>query len=70
MKYISIVEIVRDEREEYKYIYDAFSYDDINYLIFFTYYKYLFNINLNYPKIRITPILIERMVNIERIYNK
>ena len=62
--------MVKDKREEYEYIYNAFSYDNINYLIFFIYYKYLFNINSDYPKIRITPTLIRRMVNTEIICDK
>ena len=70
VEYVSIVKMIRNEREEYEYIYDAFNYDDTNYSIFFIYYKYLFNINPNYLKIRITPILIGRIVNIERIYDK
>ena len=62
--------MVKDEREEYKYIYNIFSYNDTNYSIFFIYYKYLFNINLDYSKIRITPTLIERIINIEITYDK
>ena len=70
MEYISIVKIVKDEQEEHEYIYNVFDYNNTNYSIFFTYYKYLFNINLDYLKIRINPTLIERIVNIEIIYNK
>ena len=62
--------MVKDEREEYKYIYNIFEYNNINYLIFFIYYKYLFNINLDYLEIWITLTLIERIVNIEIIYDK
>ena len=36
IEYISIVNLIRDEREEYKYIYEAFGYNDTNYLIFFS----------------------------------
>ena len=36
IEYISIVNLIRDEREEYKYIYKAFRYNDTNYLIFFS----------------------------------
>ena len=43
--------MIRDERGEYEYIYEAFEYDDINCSIFFTNYKYLFNVNPNYLKI-------------------
>ena len=61
---------MKDKQEEYKYIYNVFSYNNTNYLIFFTHYKYLFNIDLDYSKIRITPTLIERMINIEMICDK
>ena len=70
IEYVSIVKMVKDEREGHEYIYDVFSYNDTNYLIFFTHYKYLFNIDPNYLKIRIIPTLIERMVNTEIIYDK
>ena len=62
--------MVKDKQEEYRYIYNIFSYNDTNYSIFFTYYKYLFNINLNYLKIRIISTLVERIVNIEIICDK
>ena len=70
IEYVSIVKMIKDERREYEYIYDVFSCDDINYSMFFTYHKYLFNINLDYPKIRIIPTLIGRIVDTEIIYNK
>ena len=62
--------MVKDEQGEYEYIYNAFGYNNTNCSIFFTYYKYLFNIDLDYSKIRITPTLIGRIVNIEIICNK
>ena len=62
--------MVKDKQEKHKYIYNIFGYNNTNYSIFFTYYKHLFNIDLNYSKIRITPTLIERIVNIEIIYDK
>ena len=62
--------MIKDEREEYEYIYNIFGYNNTNYLIFFIYYKYLFNINLDYLKIRITPILIYRIVDNRRIYEQ
>ena len=61
---------MKDKREKYKYIYNIFNYNDINYSIFFIHYKHLFNINLDYLKIRITPTLIEKIVNIEIICDK
>ena len=62
--------MIKDKQEEYKYIYNIFGYDNTNYSIFFTYYKYLFNINLDYLKIRIISTLVERIINIEIIYDK
>ena len=70
VEYVGIVEIVKDEWEEYKYIYNVFGYDNTNCSIFFTYYKYLFNVDLDYSKIRIIPTLIERIINIEIICDK
>ena len=70
VEYVNIVKIVKDEQEEYEYIYNIFSYNNTNYSIFFTYYKYLFNINLDYLKIRIIPTLVRRIVNIEIICDK
>ena len=70
VKYVDIVKMVKDEQEEYKYIYNIFGYDNINYSIFFIYYKYLFNMDLDYSKIRIISTLIERIVNIEMICDK
>ena len=70
VEYVGIVEMMKDEQGEYEYIYDTFEYNDTNCLIFFTHYKHLFNINLDYSKIRITPTLIERMVNIRMICDK
>ena len=70
IEHIGIVKMVKDEREEYEHIYEAFKYNNINYSIFFTNYKHLFNINPNYLKIRITSTLIERIVSIEIICDK
>ena len=70
IEHINIINMIRDKREEYKYIYKVFDYNNTNYLIFFIYYKHLFNINLNYLKIRITSILIRKMVDKGIIYNK
>ena len=60
--------MIKDEREEYKYIYEAFRYNNTNYSIFFTNYKYLFNINPDYLEIRITLVLIYRIVDNRIIY--
>ena len=62
--------MVKDKQEEYKHIYNIFSYDNTNYSIFFTYHKHLFNIDLDYLKIRITSILIGKIVNMGIIYDK
>ena len=70
VEHVGIVEMVKDKRREHKYIYDVFNYDDTNCLIFFIYHKHLFNVDSNYLKIRITLILMGKMVNIEMIYDK
>ena len=70
IEYISLIDIIKNEREEYEYIYKAFDYDDINYSIFFIRHKYLFNIDPDYSKIRIIPILIRKMVDKRIVYNK
>ena len=70
VEYVGIVKMVKDKREEYKYIYNVFGYDDTNCSIFFTYYKYLFNVDSDYLKIRINPTLIGRMISIEMICDK
>ena len=62
VEHIGLVNIIRDKREEHEYIYEAFDYDDINYSIFFIRHRYLFNVNPDYSKIRITPILIKEMM--------
>ena len=36
VEYISIIDLIRDERGEHKYVYKAFSYNNINYSIFFS----------------------------------
>ena len=63
VEHIGIVDIIRDKREEYKYIYKTFKCDNVDYSIFFFYHKYLFNMNPNYLKIRIIPILMRKMVD-------
>ena len=70
VEHVSIVNMIRDKREEHEYIYEIFEYDDVNYSIFFSHYKYLFNIDLDYLKIRITSILIRKIVDKGIIYNK
>ena len=70
VEYVSIVKMVKDEREKHEYIYNIFGYNDTNCSIFFTHYKHLFNIDPDYLKIRITPTLIERIVNIGIICDK
>ena len=70
VEYVGIVNMIRDKREEHEYIYETFEYDDVDYSIFFSHHKYLFNMNLDYSKIRITPILIRKMVDKGIIYDK
>ena len=62
--------MIKDERGEHEYIYNVFDYNDTNYSMFFTHHKHLFNMDLDYPKIRIIPTLMERIVNIEIICDK
>ena len=70
IEHASIINIIRDKREEHEYIHKTFKYNNINYLMFLFYHKYLFNMNLDYLKIRITLILMRKMVNERIIYNK
>ena len=70
VEHIGIVDMIRDKREEYEYIYKTFEYDDVNYSIFFFHHKYLFNINPDHPKIRITSILMRKMVDEEMVCDK
>ena len=70
VEHVGIVKMVKDEQGEYEYIYNAFGCDDINCSIFFTHHKHLFNMDPDHPKIRITPTLIGRMVNIGMICDK
>ena len=70
VEHIGIVEMVKDEWGEHEYIYDAFGYDDTNCSMFFTHYKHLFNVDLDHPKIRITPTLMGRMVDTGMICDK
>ena len=36
IEYISMIDLIRDKREEYKYIFEVFSYNNTNYLMFFS----------------------------------
>ena len=63
IEHVGIVDMIRDKREEHEYIYKTFNYDNINYSMFFFHHKHLFNMDLNYLKIRITPILMRKMVD-------
>ena len=62
--------MIRDEREEHEYIYETFECDDVDYSIFFSHYKHLFNMDPDYLKIRITPILMRKMVDERMVYDK
>ena len=63
VEHVGVVNLIRDKREEHEYIYETFEYDNIDYSIFFFYYKYLFNMDLDHSKIRITLILMRKMVD-------
>ena len=70
VEHIGIVDIIRDKREEHEYIYKTFKYNNVDYSIFFSHYKHLFNMDLDYPKIRITSILMRKMIDERMIYDK
>ena len=70
VEHVGMVDMIRDEREEHEYIYETFECDDVDYSIFFSYYKHLFNMDPDYLKIRITPILIRKMVDERMVYDK
>ena len=55
--------MLRDKREDTKYIVKQFNYDNIEYSIYFTQYKHLFNMNSNYLKVRIILLLIKEIIN-------
>ena len=70
VEHVGIIDIIRDKREEHEYIYEIFECNDVDYSIFFSHYKHLFNIDLDHLKIRITPILIRKMVDEGMVYDK
>ena len=70
VEHVGMINMIRDKREEHKYIYKTFEYNDVDYSMFFSHHKHLFNVDLNHPKIRITPILIRKMVDEGMVYNK
>ena len=70
VEYVGMIDIIRDEREEHEYIYKTFEYDDVDCSMFFSHYKHLFNVDPDYPKIRITPILMRKMVDKGMICDK
>ena len=63
VEHVGMVDMIRDEREEHEYIYETFECDDVDCSMFFSYHKYLFNVDLDYSKIRITSILMRKMVD-------
>ena len=63
IKYIRNIEILRDKKEDAKYIVEQFDYDNIKYSIYFIRYKHLFNVNSNYLKIRIISLLVKEIIN-------
>ena len=70
IEYVSIIDLIKDEREKHKYIYKVFSCNNTNYSIFFSRYKYLFNINLNHFIVLLILVLIRKMINDKTIYDK
>ena len=70
IEYVDIVNLIKDEREEYEYIYKAFSCNNINYLMFFNRYKHLFNIDLDHLSVPLILILIRKMVDNGMICDK
>ena len=63
VEHVGMVDMIRDKREEHEYIYETFEYDDVDYSIFFSHYKHLFNVDPDHLKIRITPILMRKIVD-------
>ena len=53
VEHIRIVEILQDERANTEYIAESFEYQDIECSIYFSQHKHLFNVDLDYPKLRI-----------------
>ena len=70
VEHVGMVDMIRDKREEHKYIYKTFKCDDVDCSIFFSHHKHLFNMDPDHPKIRITPILIRKMVDERIVCNK
>ena len=70
VEYVGVVDLVRDEREEYEYIYETFECEDIDCSMFFSHHKHLFNVDPDHPKIRITPILMRKIVDKEIVCDK
>ena len=67
---ISGVDIIKDKREEHEYIYKIFNYNNIHYLIFFLRHKHLFNIDLDYLNVHLTPILMRRIMDEDIVCDK
>ena len=70
VEYISMIDLIKDEREKHKYVYKAFSYNNTNYLIFFSRYKHLFNMNLDHLSVLLILILMRKIVDNRMICNK
>ena len=69
IEYVSIVDILKNKRGKHKYIYETFGYNNYEYFIFYTHHKYLFNIDPNHSRIRITLTLIQKMVSKRIVYD-
>ena len=70
VEHVGMIDMIRDKREEHEYIYETFECNDVDCSIFFSHHKYLFNIDLDHLKIRITLILIRKMVDKGIVYDK
>ena len=70
VEHVGMIDMIRDEREEHEYIYKTFECDDVDYSMFFSHHKHLFNMDPDHSKIRITPILMRKMVDEGMVYDK
>ena len=63
VEHIGIVEMLRDERANAEYIAESFECQDIECGMYFSRHKHLFNVDPDYPKLRIRPNLMRRMID-------
>ena len=70
VEHINMIGLIKNKREEYKYVYKAFSYNNSNYSIFLSRYKYLFNVNLDYLSILLILVLMRKIIDNKIVYNR